>query len=309
VVKNTSSIGIIIACYPGDLIWAKGCIGSLRQARVEIPIVILFDGVAKNYSELDALLHLGLIERIIDRNTVRDPWLKANSFGWGFTKMIAFWESPWEKFIFLDADTAVSGDISSLFSDLDEVDFIIDQAESAPDDQGIKKWFFDPERVAIHYPSFEWRRYAANYYCTGVFAARRGAILLEEYKQAMEIHKKDPLLYRFGGEMGMLNLLIFFGHQKGVRRFFQRRIQMLTADHDDSYLSERLNEGRSWVFHYAGRKPLIHGAAFNQPMTQGRKYIAELIHTNLLREDCLFKLRYFFFRARKKIRFWYGIRV
>jgi hypothetical protein len=305
----TSELGIIIACYPGDLIWAKGCVGSLRQAGTTLPIMLLFDGHADRYPDIAALRRLGLVQHVLDRTSVRDQWLRDNSFGWGFTKMIAFWESPWERFIFLDADTAVSKDITPLFADVGDVDFVLDQGESPSDDTAVNKWFFATDRVAVHYPDFDWRRYRSNYYCTGVFAARRGAIPLQDYQQGMAFHKADPLLYRFGGEMGMLNLMIFRSHQLGLATFAQRRIQMLTADHDDVYLHARLVEQQPWVFHYAGRKPLMSGKVFNEPMTAGRRHVAALMGRSLRFEDAAFRIRYFSFLVRKRIRRMVGIRV
>ena len=302
-------LGIIIACYPGDLIWAKGCVGSLHRSGVRLPIQILFDGVASAFPELEALFARGLVAGITDRTSVKDPWLRANSFGWGFTKMIAFWESPWEHFIFLDADTAVSRDITGMFADATEADFLLDEPERPSDAAGVAKWFFEPSRVEFHYPDFSWRTYQAHYYCTGVFAARRGSIPLAEYQRALDIHRSDPAIYRFGGEMGMLNLLIFSLHQRGLATFRQRRLQLLTADHDDGFLQERLTEDRPWVFHYAGRKPLMHGDSFHEPMTSGRKWVADQLGGSLSREDLLFKIRYFLFRLRKKIRRLMGKRV
>jgi hypothetical protein len=305
----TPDVGIIIACYPGDLIWAKGCVGSLRLAGVRHPIALLFDGVAAEHPELAALVRHGLVAQILDRTTVRDPWLRANSFGWGFTKMVAFWESPWERFIYLDADTAVRGDITPLFADLGTVDFVLDQGELLHDEASVCKWFFATDRVAVHYPDFAWQRYFGNYYCTGVFAARRGVFPLDAYQRAMAIHRADPLLYRFGGEMGMLNLLIFQAHQRGEITFSQRRIQMLTADHDDAFLQARLADAQPWVFHYAGRKPLMRGDVFNEPMTTGRREVGRLLGRSLAREDLVFRIRYFCFLVRKRLRRMVGIRV
>jgi len=301
--------GIVIACYPGDLIWAKGCIGTLRASGVKWPIALIFDGVAAHHQDVQALIQEGFVEQVLDRTTVSDPWLRERSFGWGFTKMIAFWESPWEYFVYLDADTAVSGDITTLFTDMNEFDFVLDEPEESSDDPGINKWFFDLGRVAVHYPDFDPRAYRANYFCTGVFAARRGALQMEDYRAAMAAHLSDAQIYRFGGEMGMLNLLIFLGHQRGELTFRQRRIQMLTADHDDAYLQQRLEEERPWVFHYAGSKPLAIGSAFNQPMTDGRRLVADSLGCCLALEDLRFRVRYILFLVRKRLRRFVGIRV
>jgi hypothetical protein len=305
----TTELGIIIACYPGDLIWAKGCLGSLRAAGVSLPVALLFDGVATRHPEIAALVRLGFVQVVMDRTTVRDPWLREKSFGWGFTKMISFWESPWERFIHLDADTAVSGNVATLFADAGSFDFVLDQGERPNDQAMVDQWFFATDRVGIHHPDFDWHRYLANYFCTGVFAARRGVFPLADYQEAMAAHLADPLLYRFGGEMGMLNLLMFRAHQRGQATLVQRRIQMLTADHDDDFLQKRLDEDRPWVFHYAGRKPLLRGKAFNEPMSSGRRVVAESLGMNMHGEDLRFRIRYFGFLARKRIRRIFGIRV
>ncbi|WP_434222373.1 hypothetical protein ACOKW7_03225 [Limnospira platensis CENA597] len=96
--------GIIIACCFKDYHFAAGCCASIRYFGGDVPICLIVDGDF-NTTSLEKTYGV----KIINQKTVKHPFLKENSFGWGLTKMIAFWESPWQNFLFLDADTIIWG--------------------------------------------------------------------------------------------------------------------------------------------------------------------------------------------------------
>jgi hypothetical protein len=303
-----TDFGVIIAAYPGDFLWAKGCIGSLQAISPKLPICVIYNGIASRNRELSRLLDMGVVETILDRTSVRDEWLRNNSFGWGFTKLIALWESPWEHFIYVDADTAFSGDIFKKISDYRDWDMILDQSEHSYDLAGVEKWFFNTARVEHHFPDFDWKRFSSNYFCGGVMVARRGLFPLEDYQAMMAVHKADARLFPMG-EMGILNLLIFRAHQQGKLRFAQRWIQMMTNDHSLAELEAIVRSDDPFVYHFAGKKPVRFMKVFAGPMTQGREVTARLLGKNLFAEDLRFVWDLFVFKVKRKIKAAFGNRV
>jgi hypothetical protein len=305
---SMNDFGVIIAAYHGDFLWAKGCIGSLQEIKPKLPICVIYDGLASRNRDLMRLKELGFVDTIIDRGSVKNEWLRNNSFGWGFTKLIALWESPWEHFVYVDADTAFSGDIFKKIGDYRDWDMIIDQSEHSFDKAGVEKWFFGTGRCELHYPDFDWQRYGANYFCGGVFVAKRGIFPLEDYQAAMAIHKSDPAMFPFG-EMGILNLMVFRAHQQGKLRYAQRWIQMMTNDHPVAELDRIVQTDDPFIYHFAGKKPVRFLKVFSSPMTQGREICAKILGNSTFFEDLKFVWDLFVFKAKRKIKAFFGKRV
>jgi hypothetical protein len=100
--------GIIIACCDQDYTFARGCCASIRYFLGDTPIALIIDGTFDT-SPLEQTYGV----KVINPSTVSSTFLKERSFGFGLTKMIAFWESPWKHFLYLDADTVVWFNITS----------------------------------------------------------------------------------------------------------------------------------------------------------------------------------------------------
>src|SRR5512136_1148544 len=113
--------GIIVACCASDYLFAKGCCASIRHFLGDVPICLLVDGT---FSVADAEKAYGV--RVINHNSVTHEVLRRRSFGWGKTKMIGFWESPWEHFLMLDADTIIWGNLLK-YANFKDFDLIVDR--------------------------------------------------------------------------------------------------------------------------------------------------------------------------------------
>jgi hypothetical protein len=98
--------GVLIACTARDLPLARGCCASVRHFMGDVPMCLLVDGPCA-VADLARTHGAG----VLTRADVEHDVLRQRSFGWGLTKMIAFWESPWSRFLLLDADTIVWGDV------------------------------------------------------------------------------------------------------------------------------------------------------------------------------------------------------
>jgi hypothetical protein len=269
--------GIIIGCCDQDYLFAQGTCASIRYFMGDIPICLLVDGIS---SPAVRAMEKTYSVKVINRTNVSDEFLRTRSFGWGLTKMIAFWESPWPNFLFLDADTIVWGDVFKKFANFQDYDFIIDRpCYSYPDDE-ICHWFFDIAGIEKHFPDFHWRDYRNNYFCTGTFFAKRDVFSLDDYKTYLTFMSKNPGIFKFG-EMGLLNFMIFQGLQAGKIRVKWEDMQWLVPDFTQAEITKRFPVGADGpvvsvedanVIHWCGPKPIsVKKDVYVEPMSFCRR--------------------------------------
>jgi hypothetical protein len=270
--------GIIIACCDQDYLFAKGCCASIRYFLPDVPICLLIDGTF-SVSVLEKCYGV----KVIDRTTVDNEILRKRSFGWGKTKMIAFWESPWSNFMVLDADTIVWGDVLKL-ANFQDFDFTIDQPCYDRSDADVTKFFFDIAGVEKHFPNFKWRQYQLNYFCTGTFFAKRNVFSLEEYAEILDFTEEHPGIFKYG-EMGFLNFMIFRAAQEKRLRVQNVDMQLLVPDFDQSLLKKQFPVEASGlaadlthptVIHWCGPKPTLSTSkVYSEPMNFCRRKCQE----------------------------------
>lgn len=261
--------GIIIACCDQDYLFAKGCCASIRYFLGDVPICLLIDG---SFSVAPLEKSYGV--RVINHDTVSNQFLRQKSFGWGKTKMIAFWESPWSNFMVLDADTIVWGNVLK-FANFNDFDFVIDQPTSNYSDADITEYFFDIPGVEKHFSNFNWQQYRHRYFCTGTFFAKRGIFSLDEYIEILDFVARHPGVFKYG-EMGFLNFMIFRAAQEGRARVQNIDSQFLVPDFDQNLLRKRFPVKESGlqvegddatVIHWCGPKPtLTTSKVYSEPM-------------------------------------------
>lgn len=266
--------GIIVACYQKDYRFAKGCCASIRYFLGDIPICLVVDG-SFSVAEVEKAYDID----VIYRNDVTNQVLKNRSFGYGITKMVAFWESPFQHFLYLDADTIAWGNILK-YANFEDFDFVIDRTEpSYLNDQGINKSFFDTEKLEKYFPNFNWQKYRYNYFITGVFFAKKGIFELSEYVEMLDFCEKHPGIFKFG-DQGLLNFMIFQGVEQGKFRVKNEHLQTFGSSFiDNPQLKKRfslepntpiLKGDDSTIIHWAGgiNSPLLaRTEVYNQPMT------------------------------------------
>jgi hypothetical protein len=276
VAQTMSDFGIIIGCYQRDYTFARGTVASVRYYMPEVPICLLVDGA---FPTDDLQRAYGV--KPFYRADIKNDFLRERSFGWGLPKMVAFWESPFERFLFLDADTIVLGDIRpKLFSgpESGNWDLFIDKPRYGFDEKGVTKFFFDVPLLGKHFPNFPWRDYANRYYCTGVWAARRGIFDLKEYQAILEVKKSEPTMFQMA-EMGFLNFMIFRGEAEGRLKVSAAEIQIIAPDFSLDELKKRWQIDRppaalpaeeAAVLHYTSIKPTRIQGMVARPMTHFR---------------------------------------
>jgi hypothetical protein len=269
-----NDFGVIIGCCKRDYLFAKGTIASVRHFLGDVPICLLVDGTFPT-DEMNKAYGV----QTLYRADVKDDFLRSRSFGWGLTKMVCFWESPFERFLWLDADTVVWGDIRKKLFREGNWDIYTDKSDGSFSREDVTEWFFDVDKLEQRYPGFNWQRYAGSYYCTGIWASRRGVFPLQEYKDILNVVDEDPSLFKCA-EMGLLNFMIFRAMEEGRAKVASGAVQVIVHDFTLEELDRRYNVSHGEpvevsddpvVLHYTIPKPVISEGPVVRPMTYFRR--------------------------------------
>ncbi|MGU3495480.1 hypothetical protein ACLBXM_15660 [Xanthobacteraceae bacterium A53D] len=280
--------GVIITCHRHDYYLAKGCCASVRHFLGDVPILLLLDG---DFPTDEVERTYGV--QILKSCDLADVELRERSVGWGLTKMIAFWHSPWSRFLLLDADTVVWGDVRRL-ARFDVADMIIDNhvaqlfpppgaddllgrflGPGRPKDIAklvahVRRWYFDPIRLGHYVPTFRVADSIGRLFCSGAVLARRGAIDRQAYLAALDGQQADPTL--FGpGEMGILNFLAFHGEAEGALRLHcEPGLQTLAHMMSDSDMLGRFPVPPGGPPETVDEPTVIHWSGWQKPIARGR---------------------------------------
>jgi len=255
--------GIIVACCDHDYIFAKGCCASIRYFLGDVPICLIVDGQFDT-STLERVYGVKIINQ---QNTSSDV-LRKRSFGFGLTKMIAFWESPWKNFLYLDSDTVVWFNLLK-FANFGEFDVITDKSDYLHSDEDIDRYFFNIKKVERYFPNFDWESHRGHYFCTGVFFASRDIFSLNEYVEMLDLVSHEPQLFLMG-EQGFLNFMFCRAMDSNKIRLGQENIQLIVPDCDQQELQSRLSFDPAQPF-YSGEDTVIHWCGPNKPLPKSAK--------------------------------------
>jgi hypothetical protein len=284
-----TDFGVIICTCKFDYFLAKGCCASVRRFLPDAPITLFVD------DDLDpSPLCKAYGASVMYRRDVKDPFLREVNRGWGLPKMTLFWESPYERFLYLDCDTVLWGDVVGAHGGAMDWDMVIDvgDKEGRPWRPGsgtlemVNSEYFDTGVMSATYPQFTWQRYVDQLFCTGTYFARRGIFQLEEYKQVLETGRKTPGLSA-SAEMGMLNYMIFNGVEHGGLKVERRPMQMVSDFYCEQYSREWFRLGaegpvvlpeHTQVVHFTDPKPISGWKCFHEPMTYFRLEAARQIN-------------------------------
>jgi hypothetical protein len=266
--------GVIVVCCDQDYLFAKGCCASIRHFLGDVPICLLIDGIF-SVSSLQKTYDV----QVINHLNVKHQVLRERSFGWGLTKMIAFWESPWSNFLVLDADTIVWGNALN-FANFRDFDIIVDRPLYKDSFEEFTRFFLNSQEVEKHFPDFRWQAHLGEYFCTGAFFAKRDIFSLDEYINILDFTSNHPNVFKFG-EQGFLNFMIFRASDEGRLRLGQERWQVLVPHCEWEYLKKRypiteagpiLQEEEASVIHWAGPKPILSSSeVYSEPMSFSRR--------------------------------------
>ncbi len=263
-----SQFGIYILCHHADFRLTRGCCESIRTYMPKMPICLIVDGT---FSTRALERQYGCLT--IRRDDVRDPALRQESFGgWGYSKMIAFWEGPFDRFLYLDSDTVIAGDIGGLCATSDADVIFAGSGEPVNDLREIDLRWMHPDFVRAHFPGY--RVEGRPYFITCSYFARQGLFDLDDYLRSLRLTREHPHQSFRAGEQGMLNYLTFAaadaGRLKYEAREFLRGPLYLSEEELRALNSQLANPDAGWagdpaVLHYFDVKPtVLHDGIFHR---------------------------------------------
>lgn len=270
--KGNNSFGIVITTYIGDIYLTKALLASIKMYLPELPICLIQDGSF----ELGDITSIYNITHVLRKENVKDEFLRENCFGSRCTNMIAFWECPFDKFLYLDSDLVLWGNVLKNI-DLSLFDFIHNTPHERYTERVYKGQYFDYDRLFNHVEAFPWQE--CHFFNAGVFIARRGIFNIDAFKVLFFLWKKDKSLMP-AEPQGMINYLVF-------KNASDKRIQ-ISETHLQTVVPVKTNLELETIFsfdkngpiiiedsiiHWAGLKPLItnNDSVFLTPMVYFRK--------------------------------------
>ncbi len=254
-----SSFGIIITTYIGDFYLTKALLASIKMFMPDVPICIIQDG---DFS-LEDIKKVYRITHVIKKADVKDEFLRNNCFGSRCTNLVALEESPFEKFLYLDSDLVLWGNILENI-DLDKFDFIHNAPHEPYTEKVYKGQYFDYDRIFEHIEYFNWKE--SHFFNAGVFIAKRNVFTKSELEDLVMLWKRDKTLMP-AEPQGFLNILAFRDKEKQRIRVGEAHLQTVVPVIANSTLEDTFQVQSdlpvikyNTIIHWAGIKPLMMNA-------------------------------------------------
>jgi hypothetical protein len=236
---------VYINTYKGDFSLAKVCIASIRYWYPEVPIVLIKDMGAGPFDT-----------RFVEENfgvSVLDTGGK--SYGWGFGKFEPLFRKERESFLFMDADTVMTGPVLDVVKDID-ADFIVDD-EVLPIGK-IINLYYHPEKIKDIQPDFVFPGYAFN---TGQWFGTSGVLTRDDFNSLVSWNPKPSLLYPDifkQADQGVFNFIIHRKERLGQVSVCRLPLMVWPAEKNAEFIDLRaISERRSdypLIIHWAGMK-------------------------------------------------------
>jgi len=193
---------IYVAGYRYDAEFNRCCVASIREWHPDIPIFLIKDKFYGDYYTKD-------IERYWNVQ-IYDVGDKV--FGWGFSKLEPLFENTCERFLVLDSDIIVLGDIVSRLEEYDG-EFIVRGHQS--DDAFQADQYFDPKDLAVIDEDYRHNGIGFN---TGQWVGTSGIFKRHELEQFVYLTNppklRHPEIFQLG-EQGLLNYFLFKNQDLG----------------------------------------------------------------------------------------------
>lgn len=239
----------------------KATIASIRFYCPEHPVCLIADGDFDT-SEITEAYPV----TILKTTEIDDPVVSAYCTGNPRSKLAAMWHGPFDRFVYLDADAVVWGDIMDKLH-WDDEDFIV--FWNAPEEPAHRSWmseyYMDVDRILKGNPDFDWMH--NPYFSSGAFACKRNAISKDEWVEMEEWRAREPDLFSWTKDQGILNYLVFWKAQS--QGFKTRLIDLQWIPHHRGvkltkkkflWNGFRFPDSVSdpYIMHFCGKKPEIH---------------------------------------------------
>ncbi len=245
-----------------DLHLARATLASIRYFMGDVPVAVIFDGERSLEREVRTY-----DLQVIRKADVANAGLREHSFGFGVTKMVAWWEAPFERVLYLEADTVAWGDLRQLAWSA-ESDALIDLPECPVSEADVARYYFDVAQLEARFPEFDWRAHRKSLMGPGTYCFRRGILSLDRYLELLDLQAEQNLFK--GGEQGILNFMLFEASDAAQLHLEQQQYQTYANDWSRKVLNDRfpiragtpLVTGAPRVAHWAGNRKF---AALDSP--------------------------------------------
>ncbi len=244
--------GIYVTCSKYDIHFAKASCASIRKhLGNDIPIALITDGKLKTNS-IEKLYNV----QIVCNDLVKDPFINKYCRNSAFTKLVCLWEGPFEKFLHIDADVVIHGNILK-YNLLDKYDFIVDIPSFEYSMEFVNYNMFNTDLINEYFPEFD--AHNKKYFTAGVFFGTKNKIDIDFFKYLYSLKIKHPNFWKFG-DQGMLNFMLFYLNQKNKLKLYQNNevFQVCVNEYERNYTLKLLNEvkqnsiDKPFIVHYCG---------------------------------------------------------
>jgi hypothetical protein len=236
---------VYINTYRRDYPFARICIASIRYWYPEIPICLIKDMGAGDFSTADVKKHFHV--RVLDTG--------GKTFGWGFGKFEPLFAEGGEHFLFMDADTVMTGPVIDAVNDV-EADFIVDD-EQQPFEK-LVHLYYHPDKIRDVYPAFSYPGYTFN---TGQWFATGGILQRQDFQELVQWSPNPSLRYPEifrQADQGVFNFILH--RLEAAGRIKVHRMPLMiwpddgAADHISLASIRDKNEALPRIIHWAGMK-------------------------------------------------------
>lgn len=258
----TNDFGIIITTYRGDFYFTKAVLASIKKFMPDVPICIIQDD---DFS-LEEVLPLYNITHVITRENATNAFVKENCFRSRCSNLSAFTESPFEKFLYLDSDLVLWGDIRKNLQ-LSEADFFHNEPHEPYTDKVYREQYFVADKLFKHTEAFEWKD--CHFFNSGVFIARKNMFAQQEFEDLIRLWKSDRvvkgqrLIFPLDPQ-SLLNILVFRNKEKGNIKVGEAHMQTVVSVIPTQEMENRFvfKNGEpviheNTIIHWAGLKPFM----------------------------------------------------
>jgi hypothetical protein len=200
--KKQAITRIYVAGYRYDAEFTRCCVASIREWHPDIPLFLIKDRFYGDYYTRD-----------IERHWNVEVYEVGNRvFGWGFSKLEPLFEDKRERFLVLDSDILVLG---NLIKDLEQYDsdFVIRGQKSDGIYQATQ--YFDPKALTTLDNNYQHRGIGFN---TGQWVGSSGIFRRHEFERFVNFSNppklRHPEIFQLG-EQGLLNYFLFKNQDLG----------------------------------------------------------------------------------------------
>ncbi len=241
--------GVIVLVSVGFEYLAKACCASIRQSLGDIPITLLVDG---HETDTAAIERLPGVTRLVAQDIAGPEYAHLCTGFW--VKLLVFWKSPYERFLYVDADTLVWGDVR-VYAEFDKYDFIAGfnfaTRRTFQTPAEVRQYVYDVDFIRQLAPALDWRGHVlAN---NGVFFARRNVFSRETLIQMRQLN-----CWRCY-EQGVTNFLRWRALGEGTPRMGEQPLQLFPAETafgpEDRFLPRACT--RPVIVHWICKKPKL----------------------------------------------------